>query len=411
MTPVNPPRTLSTVAELRTVLNLSCAARRPCARLTGRIAYLMHRFARTPFCSRPVARFGLGLRTGLVAGLLLTGCATLPRTAGSQQPTLTERTAYLMGTTLRAVVAVPDPDSGAISIEAAFGAVREAEALLSSWRSDSEIGRANAAPAGVPVRVSTELNALLAEVSRWVRASGGAFDPAVGPLLDAWDLRGSGRRPDSTELQAALAATGWSRWRLELAAGTLTRPNPTAWLDTGAFGKGYGLRQASTALRRSGAQAALLDFGGQLLALGAGPEGGYWLAAVAHPARREEPAVQLRLRDVSASTSSASERWVEANGERLGHIVDPRTGRPVPAWGSVTVVTPDPVLADVLSTALFVLGPEAGRDWIVGVEGVGVVWLELVPDAAAGVRASCNEAVQRWLTNGCRVGGPATRIN
>ena len=86
--------------------------------------------------------------------------------------------------------------------------------------------------------------------------------------------------------------------------------------------------------------------------------------------------MSLRLTDVSASTTSQSERYVEAAGERIGHVLDPRTGQPVPAWGSVTVIARDPLVADILSTTLFVLGPVRAKEWAERLGEVGVLLLE-----------------------------------
>ncbi|NIR42426.1 MAG: FAD:protein FMN transferase, partial [Gemmatimonadetes bacterium] len=89
--------------------------------------------------------------------------------------------------------------------------------------------------------------------------------------------------------------------------------------------------------------------------------------------RRDLPAAKLRLADVSASTSGASERFVEVDGQRLGHVLDPRSGRPVAAWGSATAVAADPMVADLVSTAVFVLGPEAGLRWAESFDDIGVL--------------------------------------
>lgn len=165
-------------------------------------------------------------------------------------------------------------------------------------------------------------------------------------------------------------------------------------MTAGGFGKGAALRAARRALQRAGIESALLEFGGQLLAIGPAPGGEDWTASVAHPSRRHAAAASIRLRGVSAATSAASERFIEVDGERLGHVLDPRAGRPVPAWGSVTVVTPDPLLADVLSTALFVMGPDEGMAWAARREGIGVLFLE---EEAGDVVATWNPAMRPWL--------------
>jgi thiamine biosynthesis lipoprotein len=152
--------------------------------------------------------------------------------------------------------------------------------------------------------------------------------------------------------------------RLDTAAGTAARLREDVWLDAGAFGKGLALWRARDRLREAGVESALLDFGGQLVGWGPGPDGeGHWSVGVAHPLDRHESVASVRLRDTSASTTSGSERFVRLDGEDLSHVLDPRTGRPAPAWGSVTVVHPDPMVADILSTALFVMGPGEGEAW------------------------------------------------
>lgn len=286
-----------------------------------------------------------------------------------------EREAYVMGTTLRIAVAAPSRSQGIRAIEEAFEAVRRVDDLLSTWRDDSEIARLNRAPPGKPVLLSPLLYTLLADAARWARLTGGAFDPAIGSLIDAWDLRGHGRIPSRATLARARAAGGIGHFVFDDSAHSVSRTDSASWLDSGGFGKGVALGEARLALLRRHMTAGSLNFGGQVLVIGGDRSGGDWTVPVAHPARRAEPAAWLHLRDRSASTSAQSERFVTVDGKRLGHIVDPRTGQPVPAWGSVTVVAEDPAAADAVSTALLVLGPEAGAKWAEGREDLGVLFL------------------------------------
>jgi thiamine biosynthesis lipoprotein len=164
------------------------------------------------------------------------------------------------------------------------------------------------------------------------------------------------------------------RFELREPGDIAVRRDSLAWLDTGGFGKGVALRAAEEALRAAGISSAFLNFGGQVLALGT-VDGEDRIVTVAHPSLRDEEVLRLKLRDRSASTSSQSERWVEVAGRRLGHVLDPRTGEPVAAWGSVTVVAEDPAVADMVSTALLVLGPEAGARWAEDRRDLGVLFL------------------------------------
>ncbi|HEU5304781.1 MAG TPA: FAD:protein FMN transferase [Gemmatimonadales bacterium] len=299
-----------------------------------------------------------------------------------------------MGTTLHVAVAAPSRADGIQAIEDAFAAVRGVDSLLSTWRDDSEIARLNHAAPQTPVRLSHDLYAWLQEAARWTRLTAGAFDPSIGSLVDAWDLRGRGRVPSRAELAHARAGSGLDRFVFSARGRTVSRSDSAAWIDTGGFGKGIALREARRALTRRGVSSGLLNFGGQVLTIGEDRSGRDWIVPVAHPSRRTEPVAWLRCRDRSASTSSQSERFVTVGGRRLGHVLDPRTGRPVSPWGSVTVVAEDPAVADVVSTALLVLGPEAGLRWAQGRQDVGVLFLI---ERAGGLQRRWNDALKQFL--------------
>lgn len=309
-------------------------------------------------------------------------------------PVLLERQVVRMGTRLTGRVWAADRRGAASALEAAFRAVRREEELLSTWTGATALARLNRSRPGRPRRVDGRLHDLLREAWRIAEATDGAFDPAVGSLVDAWDLRGEGRRPTAAGLEAALASSG--RRCFVLGEGRrVERVCPGAWIDAGAFGKGSGLRRARDRLREEGVEAALLDFGGQLVALGSPPERRAWPASVAHPDDRARTVARLALRDVSAATTASSERFVVIDGEVRGHVLDPRSGEPVPPWGGVTVVARDPMRADALSTALFVMGPSRAIEWSRGREDVAVLVLELEEDG--GVAACWNEAMERHL--------------
>ncbi len=295
--------------------------------------------------------------------LLQTVAALISYPPAGPLPGWLEREAFLMGTTLRIVAELPDSASGAPTLEPAFDAVRRLEASLSTWREDSDLALLNRSPVGHPRAIPPAVYHLLGEVRRWTERTGGAFDPAVGALVDAWDLRGTGRHPSPEALERARRASGLTRFAWDDPTATVARREAEAWLDSGGFGKGAALRLVRDALRAAGIPRAFADFGGQWLAIGGRSDENPWPVAVAHPARRDKAVAWVGLRDASIATSGQSERSVRVGDTRLGHILDPRTGRPVSAWGSVTVLAQDPLAADVLATALFVLGPAEGLRW------------------------------------------------
>ncbi len=291
---------------------------------------------------------------------VLVGLLALPTNAAEDVLTTVERRVALMGTTFDVAVRGPHREAALAASEQAIAEVRRVEDLLTTWRSDSPLARLNESPVGISVTIDPELSAVLSEIFAWVPRTHGAFDPSVLPLIRAWDLRGTGRIPSRDELVAALAATGPDRFRFDPAKGTAARLDPVAGIDDGAWGKGYALDRAALRLEAAGVDDSSLDLGGQVLARGTNADGMEWTIAIAHPRDRRRPVVVLSLPNLSAATSGNSERRRAASGRQIGHLLDPRTGAPAHDFGSVTVLAPSALVADVLSTAFFVLGPKAG---------------------------------------------------
>jgi len=285
---------------------------------------------------------------------LLTLAAVLADPAG---PVLVERRVSSMGTLLAVAITAPSRDRGLDASERAIREIERVEELLTTWH-DSPLARLDAAPVGVDVRLDEELYGLLEATFAWSSRTEQAFDPTVAPLVRAWDLRGAGRVPAPGELDAALAATGTGRFRFGPARRTVARLDAHAGIEEGAWGKGYALDRSIEKL--GDGDGALIDLGGQVIARGKDGSGGDWSIAIADPRRRDRPVVALRLVNASASTSGDSERSRFVAGRQVGHLLDPRTGEPAEDFGSVTVLAPSALDADILSTAFFVLGPERG---------------------------------------------------
>jgi len=291
--------------------------------------------------------------------------------AGQQGGVRLERRVEAMGTVLDLELEAADRAEALAASEAAFAALRAVEARLSTWREDSELARLNATPTGYPFRPSPELAAWLERAFHWRDLTGGAFDPSLGALVTAWDLRGAGRVPGPEELERARAACGAEAWSLHL-PDMLVRRSPDVRLEEGGFGKGAGLDTALDALRKRGVRRARLDLGGQLALLG---EGRPWSVELAHPDARGRALLRLELDGGSLATSGNSERGRDVGEERVGHLLDGRSGRPAPDFGSATVWTSTALDADCLSTAAFVLGPEAGPSRMAALPGVEALWI------------------------------------
>ena len=279
--------------------------------------------------------------------------------AGSVQsvPQLVVRDVYLMGTRASLATYAPTREAGVVTLESALAALERTEAELSTWRETSDISRLNRQPVSTPWHATPAMCRLLAEVWRWHRATGGAFDPAIGRLLAAWDVHGEGAVPDPGAQARAANLSGLALLSLDSAECTVTRLSDAA-IDAGAFGKGEALDRAAAVM---GVDPWMIDLGGQVSAGGAAGDG--WPVAIAHPSDRDMPYAHIRLSHGSVATSGGSERDRTIRGTRVGHIFDPRTGRPATFSGSVTVWHERGVVADILSTALYVMGPDEGLRW------------------------------------------------
>ncbi len=312
------------------------------------------------------------------ASALLVGAALLATVADAAT---VERRLGVMGTSLVVEVEADDRARALEASEAAVRAIEDTEQRLSTWREDSEFSKLNRARAGESVALSPNTVADLRAALACAEATGGAFDPTLGALVQAWDLRGEGRNPSTQALQAARVRTGFQH--LSISGNEATR-RADVLLEEGGFGKGAALDWAAAALQRSGAKSASIDIGGQVLVFGKEAA-----ISIAHPGKREAPAVELTLSAGSLATTGNSVRAKVVDGQRIGHVLDPRTGRPAREIGSVSVIASTGATADCLSTALYVLGPRSALEWAKRRPGVEVIILEEV-DAGLRVRASAS---------------------
>jgi len=299
-----------------------------------------------------------------------------------------------MGSTLSITLEAPGLHTAVAASEAVLSAVGAADALVSSGRNDSKASALNRGPVGALVPIDPELCRALAEVSAVSSEAPGTFEPAIGALISAWDLNGDGRVPSVVELAAARRASGSGGMVLDFERCTAQRLADAAGLEDGGFALGYALRASRDSLLAHRVHSARVSFGGQTVVMGPSKEGGPWRVSIASAEDRKAEVFTIWLADGSASTSSQSARFVRGAGQDIGYILDPRTGTPAPSWGSLTVVVQDPLRADVLSTALFVLGPDSALAWGGRHPDVGVLVLDRRDGA---IRPRWNDALRPAL--------------
>ena len=243
-------------------------------------------------------------------------------------------------------------------------AVERVDQQMSPFRPDSDLLRLNRAAPDAWVDLPPEIMAVLARALEIGRQSDGAFDPAVGALVNAW---GFGAERDSPDAAAIRAATQAGRhpahqWlELDRDAGRACKRAPLQ-LDLCGIAKGYGVDQLTAVLRAHGVAHALVGLDGELRALGAQANGEPWAVAVESPdpGRRAAHGV-LELADLAVATSGDYRRWVQLGAARVSHTMDGRRAAPVKnGVASVTVLAGDCMSADAWATALLVAGPAHG---------------------------------------------------
>jgi thiamine biosynthesis lipoprotein len=275
------------------------------------------------------------------------------------QPIRVEESRYAMGSLYVIEAWGEDRPRLQRALQEALDEVDRLDRLLSHYKKESELSRVNREAWPGPVRTDQELFDLLEASLNYSRASNGAFDISVGPLMRAWGFfRGDGRYPRDAERREALARIGYRKVKLARATRSITFTQPGVELDLGGIGKGYAVDRAGTVLRRAGVAAALISAGGSsILAIGHPPGKTAWTVSLQDPYDAEKPALPIQLRDEALSVSGSAEKFFELNGRRYSHIMDPRTGHPVESVLSVAVVSRTGIDGDALDNAFFVLGP------------------------------------------------------
>ena len=245
--------------------------------------------------------------------------------------------------------------------EAIQAALDEVVTQMSTWEPDSDLCRFNRAAPGTWHSLPGSFHEVLACAREVARHSDGAFDPTAGALVDAWGFGPVARQavPDDARLAILRARRGWQRLDLDLARRAARQPGGLA-LDLSAIAKGFGVDLVARRLDALGLASHLVEVGGELRGSGVKPDGQPWWVRLEHPVDGTDDTV-LALHGLSVATSGDYRRWFEHEGTRYSHTIAPHDGQPIRhGLASVTVLHPQCMLADAWSTALNVLGPEAG---------------------------------------------------
>ena len=290
---------------------------------------------------------------------LLTACRPTP---------LQEQQAFVFGTRVEVIVVSPEPERGRQAIAAVLREFDRLHRSYHAWQ-DSELTRLNSAISqGRPQPVSAELTELVRDAQALSERGQWLFDPGIGRLIALWGFQSdqfAARLPEGRALASWLAAAPSIRQLHVTPDHVVSSTNNQVALDFGGYLKGIALDRAADILRAQGIRNALINIGGNVLALG-DKDGRKWRIGIQHP-RQPGPIATLELADGEAiGTSGDYQRYFELDGRRYAHLLDPRSGQPVDHTQAVTVLIPARPdagkLSDVQSKPIFVAGPDHWRE-------------------------------------------------
>jgi FAD:protein FMN transferase len=273
-------------------------------------------------------------------------------------------------------ILLPYADAPLDAAREAFELLDELEDQLTVYRDHSEVSRLNRLAASQPVRLEPRLFDLLTLAQQITRDTDGAFDVAAGALIKAWGFfRGPKRVPPEGERREVMERVGMRLVELDPALQTARFLRDGVEINLGAIGKGYALDRMAEALAKI--PAALLHGGSSSVYAKGDPHGGRrgWRVRLRHPWLPGRTVAEVWLRDRALGTSAATFQYLEHEGKKLGHVLDPRTGWPASGVASASVVAPSAAVADALSTAFYVGGIDLARRYCEARPEVGAVLL------------------------------------
>jgi FAD:protein FMN transferase len=268
----------------------------------------------------------------------------------------------IMGTRCAVELWATDRNAGNAAIEAVLADMRRVDALMSTYKPDSEISRVNDNAANDPVPVTAELFGLLQTSVQYSGLSKGAFDITYASVGYLYDYR-QHFHPDEKAIAAALPTVDYRQLKLDPAKRTVAFGKPGMRIDLGGIAKGYAVDRGIQILKDRGFTHAMVNAGGDTRVSG-DRFGKPWIVGIRHPDRKDEIAMRIPLVDAAFSTSGDYERFFDEGGVRYHHIIDPKTGHSPHAVRSVTVIASNATRTDGLTKTVFILGPKDGIDFI-----------------------------------------------
>ncbi|MCB0688575.1 MAG: FAD:protein FMN transferase [Saprospiraceae bacterium] len=271
------------------------------------------------------------------------------------------RTLKLMGSRFDISVVASSEEEANKEIDVAVDEISRIEKIISSWDPGSQTSEINRNAGIKPVVVDRELFDLIKRAMVISKLTDGAFDISYASMDKIWKFDGSMKEmPSPEEIKNSVSRVGYSKIVLDETNSSVYLPEEGMKIGFGAIGKGYAADKAKALLMSKGVPAGIINASGDMNTWGKQPDGEDWKVAITNPLNKNSAYGLVPINKGAVVTSGDYEKFVEFNGIRYAHIIDPRTGYPAHGIISATVFAPSAELADALATSIFVMGCEVG---------------------------------------------------
>jgi len=297
-----------------------------------------------------------------------------------------------MGSRFDITVVAQDSTEAASYIDMAVSEVSRIEKLISSWDPKSQTSLLNSKAGTEAVLVDSELFELVERSIALSKLTAGAFDISYASMDRIWKFDGSMTlMPSEENINASVSKVGYENIILDKSAGTVLLKNEGMKIGFGGIGKGYAADKAKALLMKNGVSGGIINASGDMNTWGRQYNGKDWMVAIKNPLNKDKVFSWLPIDNSAVVTSGNYEKYVEFDGKRYTHIIDPRTGYPSHGIISVTVLAKSSEFADALSTSIFVMGVETGLDFVNQLKGVECV----IVDAQNALHTSENIKLEK----------------
>lgn len=291
---------------------------------------------------------------------------------------LYRRVLKLMGNRFEISVVAHNEAWAEARIDEAVAEIRRIEALLTTYREDSQTNQINANAGIQPTKVDQEVFDLIKRSQRISALTQGAFDITYGSIdKSLWNFdTHMTRLPDAATARLAVRLIDYRNVILDETTTSVFLKHQGMRIGFGGIGKGYAAEMAKQLLIKQGVTSGIVNAAGDLTTWGTQPNGHPWTIGIADPNAKNEPFSCLNISNVAVATSGNYEKFVMIDGKRYSHTIDPKTGLPVSGIKSVTIVCPNAEIADAMATPVMVMGVKVGIDLINQMQGIACVIID-----------------------------------